>query len=135
MAIMETRLKRNDLVYPELSYKIVGCAFDVYNELGFGHAEKIYQRAMALALKKSGLNYKEQVHTPLRFRGEVVGRIYLDFLVEDKIVVELKKSAYFSKTNIDQVNQYLAATKMKLALLINFSSDGVVHKRLVNIKE
>ena len=52
---MESKLKRNDLIYPELSYKIIGCAFEIYNELGFGHAEKYYQKAMAIALKRRGL--------------------------------------------------------------------------------
>jgi GxxExxY protein len=130
---MKAELKRNDLVYPELSYTIIGCAFEVYNELGYGHAEKFYQKAMALSLKKAGLQFKEQVHTPLKFQNEVIGRMYLDFLVEDKVVVELKKNARFSKSNIDQVNQYLITGNYSLALLINFSSDGVIHKRLVNI--
>ncbi len=78
---MEGKLQRKDLVYPELSYKIMGCAFEVYNELGFGHAEKFYQKAMAVQLKKEGLTFKEQVYTPLKFKDEVIGRLFLDFLI------------------------------------------------------
>jgi len=132
---MEGKLKRDDLVYPELSYKIVGCAFEVFNELGFGHAEKYYQKAMAIALKNADLNFKEQFYAPLKFQGELVGKLYLDFLVEDKVIIELKKSDRFSKSNIDQVNQYLLSSKLQLALLINFSSKGIISKRLVNIEE
>ncbi|MDP1802298.1 MAG: GxxExxY protein [Bacteroidota bacterium] len=132
---MESTLKRNDLVYPELSYKIIGCAFEVFNELGFGHAEKYYQKAMAIALKNTGLTYKEQFYAPLKFQGELVGKLYLDFLVEEKIIIELKKNAHFSKSNIDQVNQYLLSSKLQLALLINFSSKGIISKRLVNIEQ
>lgn len=102
---MENKLKRNDLVHPELSYKIIGCAFEVFNELGFGHAEKYYQKAMAIALKKAGLNFKEQFYAPLKFKGELLGKLFLDFLVEDKVIVELKKNNFYSKSNIDQVNE------------------------------
>lgn len=132
---MESTLKRNDLVYPELSYKIIGCAFEVFNELGFGHAEKYYQKAMAIAFKNAGLGFKEQFYAPLKFQGELVGKLYLDFLVEDKVIIELKKNAHFSKSNIDQVNQYLLSSKLQLAILINFSSKGIISKRLVNIEQ
>ncbi|MEO6302035.1 MAG: GxxExxY protein [Bacteroidia bacterium] len=132
---MEGILKRDNLVYPELSYKIVGCAFEVFNELGFGHAEKYYQKAMAIGLKNVGLNFKEQFYAPLKFQGELVGKLYLDFLVEDKVIIELKKSDHFSKSNIDQVNQYLLSSKLQLALLINFSAKGIISKRLVNINK
>jgi len=128
-------LKRNDLVYPELSYKIIGCAFEVFNELGFGHAEKYYQKAMAIALKNAGLTFKEQFYAPLKFKGELVGKLYLDFLVDDKIIIELKKNDHFSKSNIDQVNQYLLSSKLQLAFLINFSSKGIISKRFVNIEQ
>jgi len=131
---MENKLKRNDLVHPELSYKIIGCAFEVFNELGFGHAEKYYQKAMAIALKNAGLNYKEQFYAPLKFKGELVGKLFLDFLVEDKVIVELKKNNFYSKSNIDQVNQYLLSTKLQLALLINITSKGINSKRLINIR-
>ncbi len=66
---MEGKLIKKDLVYPELSYKIMGCAFEVYNELGFGHLEKFYQKAMAIQLKKEGIKYKEQVYTHLNLKG------------------------------------------------------------------
>lgn len=132
---MEGKLKRQDLVYPELSYKIMGCAFEVYNELGFGHAEKFYQRAMAIQLKKEGIQFKEQVYTPLKFKGEVIGKQYFDFLIEDKVIIELKKNSNFSKGNIDQVKQYLQTSKLQLAILINFSPTSVVSRRIVNVEE
>lgn len=132
---MESKVNRTDLVYPELSYRIVGCAYEVFNELGFGHAEKHYQKAMALAMKENGLSFKEQTYTPLKFKGELVGKLFLDFLVEEKVIVELKKNAFFSKKNIDQVNGYLLSGNFKLAILINFTPEGVKFKRLVNIVE
>ena len=130
---MQNNLRRDDLIYPELSYKIIGCAYEVFNELGFGHHEKFYQKALAIAFKKQGVAFKEQVYTPLKFMDETVGKLFFDFIVEDKIVVELKKSNFYSKTNIDQVNEYIKTSKMQLALLINFTSNGVIYKRLLNI--
>lgn len=130
---MDEKLKRKDLVYPELSYKIIGCAFEVYNELGFGHAEKIYQKALAVAFRKKELLFEEQVYTPLKFQDEIVGKMFFDFLVEGKIIVELKKNNFFSKQNVDQVNQYLASRNLQLALLINFTPAGVNYKRFVNV--
>jgi GxxExxY protein len=129
-----TSLKRQDLVFPELSFKIIGCAYEVFNALGYGHAEKYYQRALALEFKRNNLKFTEQVYTPLRFKGEVIGRLYLDFLVDDKIIVEIKKTGSFSIRNIDQVHEYLLSTGLHLAIIINFTATGIVSKRVVNTK-
>lgn len=126
---------RTDLIYPELSYQIVGALYSVYNALGPGHHEKYYQRAVAGALKDIGLDFKEQVSIPLKFKGASIGRYQLDFLVDNKIVLELKKGDKFSKRNIDQVLQYLKSSGLRLAILANFSSDKVSFKRIVNFEE
>ena len=125
-------LKRDDLIFPELSYTIIGCAYEVFNELGPGHAEKYYQRAMAIAFSQKKIRFKEQVYYSLKFKEEIIGKIFLDFLIEDKIVVEIKKNDRFSKNHIDQVFDYLHQTKMQLAILINFNAKGIVSKRIVN---
>ena len=127
-------IERNDLVYPELSYQLVGIAFMVFNELGYGHLEKVYQKAYARELKNAGLKFIEQAPYAVMYKGEVLTKSFLDFLVEEKVVVELKKSDFFSKKNIDQVNNYLKVSETKLALLFNFASNGVKYKRLVNVK-
>ena len=125
-------LKRNDLIYPELSYKVVGCAFDVHNVLGEGHHEKYYQRALAEALKEKGLKTTEQVYYPVVFNGKIVGKNFFDFLIDDKLIVEIKKGNNFSKRHIDQVLEYLKTSKIKLAILINFGSTEVSFKRIIN---
>src|SRR3989338_8569020 len=119
-------LRRTDLIYPELSYKIVGCAFDVYNSIGSGHHEKYYQRALTEAFSKQNLNFSQQVNFPLKYKEKIIGRNFLDFLVEDKIVIEIKKGEHFSKTHIDRVMEYLKLSNLQLAILINFSIQGVV---------
>ncbi|MBL7890572.1 MAG: GxxExxY protein [Bacteroidia bacterium] len=129
---MPVVVNKKDLLYPELSYQIVGCAYDVFNEIGFGHPEKFYQRALAEALKSKKLSFTEQLYFPVKFNEKVIGKMYFDFLVEEKVIIELKKNSSFSKQNIDQVNQYLKTTGLKLAILINFSPTGVICKRMVN---
>ncbi len=86
---MKPQLKRNDLVYPELSYEIVGCAYEVFDALGPGHAEKTYQKAFAVALKKKEIQFKEQVYYSVKFKDEIVGKGFLDFEVDSKVIVEL----------------------------------------------
>ena len=129
---MATFPRRNDLLYPELSYKIIGCAFDLYNTIGHGHLEKFYQNGMRAAFEAMGLKFKEQVYAPLKYKDKVIGRGFRDFLVEDKIIVEIKKGEHFSKTHIEQVFEYLVTNKIELAILINFGLDRVHFKRIIN---
>jgi GxxExxY protein len=128
-------LKRNDLVYPELSYDIIGCVYDVWDELGPGHLEKVYQKALGIALSSRKIAFSEQVHYPLKFKGELVGKGILDFLIEEMVIVEIKKDDIFSKPRIEQVLNYLKLSQLKLAILINFGKSGVKFKRIVNIIE
>jgi GxxExxY protein len=129
---MSKTIQNQDLIYPELSYKLVGLAYTVFNELGHGHLEKVYQRAYAKELKDSGINFKEQVSYKVIYKEEVIGNNYLDFLIDDIVIIELKRSDFYSKKYIDQVSNYLKVSELKLALLINFTSSGVRCKRIVN---
>jgi GxxExxY protein len=130
---MSVPVLRKDLVFPELSFELIGCSYELFNEIGFGHLEKIYQKGYAAMLRKHALPFKEQVYHPIKINNEIIGKLFFDFLIDDKIIVELKKDGKFSKQHIDQVNQYLKASGIKLALLINFTRNGVISKRLVNV--
>ena len=125
-------LKRQDLIYPELSYQIIGILFEVYNELGPGHHEKYYQRAISKAFKDGNLCFQEQVYTPLIFRDKKVGNYYFDFLIENKIILEIKKGDRFSKKHINQVLAYLRTKSLKLGIIANFGLKGVKFKRIIN---
>jgi GxxExxY protein len=127
------KLKRQDLIYPELSYQIIGILFEVYNQLGSGYHEKYYQKAVALQLKENKVSFKEQVYTPLIFKEEIIGKNFLDFLIEDKIILEIKKGDRFSKKHIEQILNYLKTTNLKLGILANFGSKDLKFKRIVNI--
>ena len=126
-------VKRGDLIYPELSYIIVGCLYEVWNELGPGHSERTYQKATAVMFAKKNLRFIEQLPAPVYFKEERLNNRFLDFLVEDKIVVELKKNESFSIGNIRQINDYLIRKKLSLGILANFTFKGVNTKRVINI--
>ena len=128
-------LKRDDLIYPELSYKIVGCVFEVFKELGYGHPEKVYQKAMAILFDEKNIPYSKEEYMPIKFRDTLLRKQFIDFVVEEKVVVELKKNFHFSKAHIDQVLYYLQAKKVQLAIFINFGKEGATFKRIVNVNE
>ncbi len=119
-------------MHPELSYGIVGVLFDVHNTVGYGHLEKVYQRSVRHALQQKGYSFREQVPYPITYQGKIVGKVYFDFLIEDKVILEIKQGDRFRKVNIDQVNAYLKASGLELAILANFTRQGVLFRRIVN---
>ena len=125
-------LYREDLIFPELSYKIVGCAYEVFNEIGGGHKEIVFQKALDISFTNNNLSHKQQVYFPLTFAGKVIQKNFFDFLVEEKIIVEIKALGYFTKGHYDQVLNYLRASGIRLALLITFGQNEVRVKRVVN---
>lgn len=133
---MTNQLKRDDLVYLNECYEIVGILMEVYKRLGPGFQEKYYQRAVAEELRLRNKKFTEQVPIPLLYKDVKLGTYFLDFLIEigeAKIVLEIKKDEYFSRHHIDQVVGYLKATNLKLGILGNFTPKGVKYKRIVNI--
>ena len=127
---MGYNIQKPDLIYPELSFELIGCAYEVYNHLGFGHLEKFYQRAFAIALEKKQIKIQEQVYHTLKFEDKVIGKMFFDFLIDNKVIVGLKKNNRFSRQHINQVNEYLKTS----GLLINFTSTGVISKILENVQ-
>jgi GxxExxY protein len=124
-----------DLIFPSESYEILGAAMKVYNELGFGYQEKYYYKALKHAFSNLGFTVTEQLWTALTFEGKALGGYYLDFLLEKaecKIVVELKIANAIYHQHIKQVYGYLKANTVKLGIIIVFSKNGVLHKRIAN---
>lgn len=120
-----------ELIYPELSYKIVGILFEVYNALGGGYQEKYYQRALEKEFQSKSIKYKSQLPVRLKYKGDNLGIYYLDFLVEDKVILEIKIASKFYPKNIKQVLGYLKANNLKLGILACFNRNGLMHKRIL----
>jgi GxxExxY protein len=129
-----TQNKNQQIIYKDLSYKIIGSVYDVYNQLGCGHQEKFYQKAIATALNKENIVYKREFYSPLKYKNEKIGNYFLDFLIEDKIILEIKKGNKVSRRDIEQVYAYLKNTNLKLGLIIRFTPQSVLIKGIVNIK-
>ncbi len=120
-----------NLVEKDLSYKIVGILFGVYNSLGGGYQEKYYQRAITQELKRQGIKFKEQLAIPLDFGGHSIGRYFLDFLIEDRIVLEVKAASRFYPRDVKQLLAYLKRADIELGILANFSRNNLQLKRVL----
>ena len=123
---------KRELIHKELSYKIIGSAMKVSKELGYGYQEKYYERALGKAFDKEGIKYKKQAKCDLEFEGEKLGIFYLDYLVEDKIIVEIKVGNRFHKTSFDQIISDLKANNKQLGILLKFTRLGIKFVRIVN---
>ncbi|KKP68889.1 MAG: hypothetical protein UR66_C0003G0154 [Candidatus Moranbacteria bacterium GW2011_GWE1_35_17] len=124
---------KKDLIYAEECYQLMGLAFKVFRELGFGHKESFYQKSLANEFESNNINFTQQLRCKVKYKDEEVGLYILDFLVFNKIVIELKQKSFISSKDIDQLYRYLRATNLKLGLIITFTKDGARCKRVVNI--
>ena len=121
-----------DIVYKDLSYQIVGSAFKVSNELGYGFPEKIYQDALAKELITAGIPFAREVHIPILYKGEKLAAYFADFIVEDKIILELKSVPKLQYSYFKQVLPYLKSSGKKLGILLYFTRNGVRYRRVLN---
>ncbi|HEX9961058.1 MAG TPA: GxxExxY protein [Pyrinomonadaceae bacterium] len=119
------------ILYKEISYKIIGLPMDVRNELGYGFLEKVYENALMILLKESGIKAEQQVPVKVYFHNQIVGEYIADILIENRIILELKSQDKVSDVRKSQTLNYLKATGLKLALLINFGKRKLEYERLV----
>ncbi|MBC7187982.1 MAG: GxxExxY protein [Calditrichaeota bacterium] len=116
----------------ELSESVLGCAFRVYNALGNGFLEKVYENALVHELRKVGLTAEQQKRIDVRYDGVVVGDYYADIVVEGRIIVEIKACESLSPAHEAQLLHYLKATGCHVGYLLNFGSPGRLQfKRMV----
>jgi GxxExxY protein len=115
-----------------LTEKIIGFAYKVANEMGFGFLEKVYENALFVLLTRAGLCVQRQAPILVRFQGVLVGEYFADLLVEDCVIIELKSAKAIDDAHKAQCINYLKATGKKICLLINFGPTKVEVKRFVN---
>ncbi|MCX5726281.1 MAG: GxxExxY protein [Candidatus Saganbacteria bacterium] len=120
-----------EIVYPELSYEIVGILYKIYNELGGGYQERIYQAALRKELQKNKIGFIEQVKVGLLYDGVKLNRYFLDFIIEHKIALELKVTPRFTPKDIMQVLGYLKRSGLHLGILVSLSRNGIFFKRIL----
>ena len=113
----------------KITHKIIGCAYKVFNTLGFGFLESIYKKGMVIELTGSNLKVEEETPLKVYYGNQVAGDFYIDLLVEDEIVIELKSVENLTKAHEVQLVNYLTGLKKDIGLLINFGLSGVEIKR------
>ncbi|XZE46873.1 GxxExxY protein [Pirellulaceae bacterium SH467] len=126
---------QSNLKFGSITEAIIGCAFEVINELGLGFLESVYEKALAIALQEKGLTIQCQHPIQVRFRNQIVGDFYADLFVEGKVIVELKAVKAIAPEHQAQIINYLKATGIEVGLLINFGSPKLEYKRFTRNKQ
>lgn len=116
--------------HEDLTKQIIGIAYDVHNELGFGFLESVYEEAMLIALRDAGLRVVAQQPLEVRFRGHAVGHFVADLIVEDAVIVELKSVRQLVTAHEVQLVNYLTATGKPVGLLLNFAQSVQVKRKI-----
>lgn len=118
--------------YSDLTGKIIGAAMKVHSTLGNGFQEVIYQKALAIELGKQGLGFQREVEMPIYYDGQQIGTRRMDFLVENRIMTELKAITKLEDVHLAQALNYLEAYHLEIGLLLNFGTKSLVYRRLIN---
>ena len=116
------------MIHDSLTESIIGCYYEVYNTLGFGFLEQVYENAMQVELLHKGLIAKRQQPITVRYRNTVVGEYFADILVNDSVILELKTADHSSKAHEAQLHNYLRATGIRVGLLLYFSENAKVRR-------
>jgi len=122
----------NKIIYPELSYKIVGISYKIQNELGRFCTEKQYANAFDKELKGLKITHEREKYLPVLMNNEGVGKNWVDFIIEGKIAVDLKAKPYIERSDYYQMQRYLNLMNIKLGLIINFQNKYLKPKRVLN---
>jgi GxxExxY protein len=116
----------------DITYKIIGCAMKVHNNIGNGFQEVIYQRCLAIELKKAGLNYEREKEQNIFYEGIIVGTRRADFIIENNVVVELKALVNIEDVHLAQAKNYVTAYNFNIGLLINFGAVSLQYRKIFN---
>ena len=126
-------MEKEDFLYADETYKIIGAAMQVHKHLGPGFLESVYQEAMEMELAIQGIPFRSQQKIQVQYKGKNLQHFYVaDLICYDKIVVELKAVSGILPIHSAQVLNYLVATDLKVGLLLNFNEESLYHKRVVN---
>jgi GxxExxY protein len=122
------------LIYQELTSRILRAYYNVYNELGYGFLEKVYENAMLIELRDLGLKCEKQQKHQVFYKNQDVGEYFSDIIVEDKVIIELKAVKEVLEEHQNQLLNYLKATKIEVGLLLNFGTKPQHFRRIYENK-
>jgi len=124
-------MAREGFLYGDLTYRIMGAAMEVHNTLGHGFLEAVYEAALAHEFDLQSIQFERQKRLAVRYKGVIVGEYVADFLVEGKVVVELKATRGLTEVDEAQLLNYLKGTGLRVGLLFNFGTPSLQHVRRV----
>ena len=119
------------ILLKELSYAVVGAAMEVHRTLGPGFLEAVYEAALAHELELRGIPFEQQKRLPVQYKGQPVGEYVADLIVDGEIILELKAVSKINAAHEAQAHNYLAATGLRLAIILNFGAASLHQKRIV----
>ncbi len=125
---------KEDYKYKDLTSEIIGCFYDVYNVLGFGFLEKVYENALKHVLEEKGFNVQKQKAIKVYFDGVVVGEYFADLIVNDVVILELKAAESLCEEHELQLINYLKATEIEVGLLLNFDKKPQIRRKIFSNK-
>ena len=120
-----------ELLYKELTFAVIGAAMEVRGTLGPGFLEAVYQVALERELTLRGISFEKQVKLPVTYKDVLVGEYFADFIIDGKLIVEIKAVSNLNSQHQAQAMHYLAATGCRLALLLNFGTGSLQHRRVI----
>ena len=126
---------KNEYKHSEITAKIIGCAMKVHQRMRNGYQEIIYQRCLCIEFDREGIKYQQEMEMPIFYDGIHVGKRRVDFLIEEKVVLEIKAVSELTDTYLAQALNYLEALNLETGLLLNFGAKSLEIKRIVNGKE
>ena len=122
---------KKDFIYKDLTYGVIGAVYDVHKELGQVHKEIIYHKALVIELNNRNIHFVEEKAIGVNYKGKKIGAYRPDFIIEDKVILEIKAVLVLTLAVQNQVYYYVKGTKYKLVLLANFGTAKVGIKRLI----
>lgn len=121
-----------EILYKELSFLIIGAAMEVHRTLRPGFLESVYQAALARELSLRGVSFEQLKHLSVKYKDIIVGEYIADFVIDDKIILEIKAVSSIHPKHVAQAVNYLTATGLKLAIIINFGADSLQQERAIH---
>lgn len=124
-----------NLLYRKKTFQLNGILFKVFKELNYGFREKVYQYAISLELKRNKISFIREVYIPIFYMGRKISRYYIDFLIDNKIALEIKVADRFYQSHVSQLLSYLKSANLKLGILAIVTPKGIRIKRFANTKK
>lgn len=122
----------SEILHKDLSYKINGILFEIHNKLGSFCNHNQYFEALEIVLKNRGMSYQREIEVPIMLDGHAIGGNRLDFLIDDKIVLDVKNKKIITKKDYVQMKRYLNAAQKELGMIVNFAEKSIKPARIIN---